>query len=567
MHVRLRLSKIRKVERLRFLMKRAYDVLPRQSRPLGFFTFPLFVSAVALVIVIGAFTISAAVYAAAQVRETNRQLALQSLTVVETVTEDLSDIVLLEARAVLQGAETPSLVPLRAGTVLERLSGRLQLLLESRGLSVVSVRLIPVDLLHAVELFDEQLRDAKVLRLMEAAETRRGAPEWAGIDSDILLSRAILSVQSLRSEAIVVARFDRSVILDRLAGLSEWTTLAVSWNGQRVISVDGPSSRALSIAPVGPTEGGWTLERTVAVGSILPALRFPLMLSFLAWILSVGAIALVGSVHSRRVRQRIGLLLDRIASIERGELGGLVPVSGTDDIATVSEGFNRMSGRLEEIMENLVQERSRVIAERKAATDARLEALILQIRPHFLFNVLDSINSIAVVQDQPDISRIVTKLGRVMRSLVAGTVLLQPLSLELTFVADLVSLYGLTLGGTIAFRQDIEDDTTAFPVPHLIFQPLVENAIVHGFRDVRDDPVIECTARRHGKEIVVEFWNNGEQLTAGYRDVNSDREDHIGLANVRRRLELTYGQSARLELINKAQGVAATIVFPDTEHS
>lgn len=538
-----------------------------QSYPASFTFLYLMVSATALIIVTAAFVVSTIVYASAQTRETNHQLARQALTLVDSVADDLSDIVLLESRAVLESAEVASLLPARPATALDRLSDRLEVLLQSRGLPVVSVRLIPVQLIAlGVPLAPPDDR-TDVRSLVDDALVRSGATVWSAVETDVLLARSILSVQSLRSEAVAVVRVDRSVFFDRLVGLSEWTALSINWNNEAIAAIKASSDRALATITIGPSPDGWSVERTVTAGSVIPVLRFPLMLSVLAWILSIGAITFVGTVHSRRVRERITILLDRIASIERGELGAVIPVTGRDEIATVSEGFNRMSVRLEEIMENLVQERSRVIAERKAATDARLEALILQIRPHFLFNVLDSINSIAVVQDQPDISRIVTKLGRVMRSLVAGTVHLQPLSLELTFVADLVSLYGLTLGGTIAFRQDIEDDTTAFPVPHLIFQPLVENAIVHGFRDVRDDPVIECTARRHGKEIVVEFWNNGEQLTAGYRDVNSDREDHIGLANVRRRLELTYGQSARLELINKTQGVAATIVFPDTEHS
>ena len=172
--------------------------------------------------------------------------------------------------------------------------------------------------------------------------------------------------------------------------------------------------------------------------------------------------------------------------------------------------------------------------------EAELRALRAQIQPHFLFNSLNSIN--ALVGSRPEEARRVCVLlaDFLRRTLVVGTRERVPFAEELTLVDDLLSIERVRFGDRLRYECVVEEGMREWLVPPLVLQPLVENAVTHGIAQCLDGGTVRLEARRKGDRLFVSIENP--------RDADAPRRPGtgIGLENVRRRLETTYGRAAEM---------------------
>ena len=172
--------------------------------------------------------------------------------------------------------------------------------------------------------------------------------------------------------------------------------------------------------------------------------------------------------------------------------------------------------------------------------EAELRALRAQIHPHFLFNSLNSINAL-VTADPQEARRVCILLGDFLRrSLTLGTRDRVAFSDELTLAEELLSIEKVRFGSRLRFETQVEEPARAWPVPPLVLQPLVENAVTHGIAQCLDGGTIRLEARPRGDRLFVAIDNP--------RDAEAPRRKGtgIGLDNVRRRLEALYGREAIL---------------------
>ncbi|NUO80861.1 histidine kinase [candidate division KSB1 bacterium] len=189
---------------------------------------------------------------------------------------------------------------------------------------------------------------------------------------------------------------------------------------------------------------------------------------------------------------------------------------------------------------------------------AQLQALKMQLHPHFLFNTL---NTIAVlIHENPQVAaRMLEQLSDLLRHTLknSGTqeVALQQ---ELEFLRLYLEIEQTRFGDRLTVRMNIAPDTLAARVPNLILQPLVENAIRHGVAKRRGPGMIGISAERENGVLRLRVRDNG------YGPVAIGESNHgIGLANTRARLQTLYGLQGELKLENIAEGGAlAEIVLP-----
>lgn len=193
----------------------------------------------------------------------------------------------------------------------------------------------------------------------------------------------------------------------------------------------------------------------------------------------------------------------------------------------------------------------------KRLVEARLQALQIQLNPHFLFNTLHAISAL-MHQDVDAADRMITRLGELLRHALESTDQQEvPLSEELDFLKRYLEIEQTRFGDRIQIQLDIAPDTSELLVPNLILQPLVENAIQHG---------IEPNARP-GK-IVVHASRADETLTlrvsdSGAGDSPKPFKEGVGLSNTRSRLRQLYGERQTFVLeAGLNGGVRATITLP-----
>jgi signal transduction histidine kinase len=219
-----------------------------------------------------------------------------------------------------------------------------------------------------------------------------------------------------------------------------------------------------------------------------------------------------------------------------------------------------------------VSDRARRLALRKSRLEAELvranlDALRLEIQPHFLFNTLNSIAALIRLKTNDKALDMLLGLSAMMRATIDRPVHhLTPLSAELDFVKQYVDLQAARFGDRLHVSYAVEPDCLVIQVPTFLLQPLVENALRHAVarKPGRSCLEIGATCRRDTLEVWV--TDDGVGLPPGF---NLDRDQGTGLKNIRVRLQQLYGPPARLAMTPQATGGTSVIITlpsrpPDT---
>jgi len=197
---------------------------------------------------------------------------------------------------------------------------------------------------------------------------------------------------------------------------------------------------------------------------------------------------------------------------------------------------------------------------RAQLAQAQLRALKMQLHPHFLFNTLHSISSL-VLEDPPKANNMIARLGDFLRlTLDHSDQQLVTLKEETEFVRCYLEIEQVRFADRLTVQFEVEPATLSAEVPHLILQPLVENAIQHAIAPHATPGRIEISAARHNDSLRLEVKDTGPGIGA----TNSSIEGHgLGLSNIRARLERLYGSNFSLEMTNgSSQGLTVTLVIP-----
>jgi len=191
---------------------------------------------------------------------------------------------------------------------------------------------------------------------------------------------------------------------------------------------------------------------------------------------------------------------------------------------------------------------------------AQLQALKMQLHPHFLFNTLHSISSL--VQENPEAAEaMIARLSELLRLSLENTGAQEvPLSTELEFVERYLEIEQIRFCDRLQVRFDIDPQTLDAEVPNLILQPLVENAIRHGILPDCTG-LIEIRSRLDGGKLLLQVIDNGPGLSC--EKPSSQSGSGVGLSNTRARLTAAYGKEHDFILRAASNGgVEAAILIP-----
>ena len=191
--------------------------------------------------------------------------------------------------------------------------------------------------------------------------------------------------------------------------------------------------------------------------------------------------------------------------------------------------------------------------------EARLLTLKAQIQPHFLFNTLNTI-ALMVRESPRDAERLITRLSELFRHALEGATIHEvPLADEVRFAAAYLEIEGARFEERLRVEWEIDPGALEARVPHLILQPLVENAIRHGIAPRSAAGRLRVAARRENGRVRLVVEDDGVGLDGASRPASPG----VGLTNVRARLAALYGPAGELALAARSGGgVTATLVFP-----
>lgn len=191
-------------------------------------------------------------------------------------------------------------------------------------------------------------------------------------------------------------------------------------------------------------------------------------------------------------------------------------------------------------------------------TQARLQALQMQLNPHFLFNTLHAISSL-MHKDVEAADRMLIRLSDLLRYALESTSEHEvTLRQELDFLDRYIEIEQTRFGERLTVQKEIAPDTLDGLLPNLLLQPIVENAIQHGIEPHGRPGRIVLKSSRAGGVLKIEVQDNGDGIPAG-----GPPSDGIGLSNSRARLRQLYGDRAEFTLANVPEGgLRVTIAVP-----
>jgi sensor histidine kinase YesM len=278
---------------------------------------------------------------------------------------------------------------------------------------------------------------------------------------------------------------------------------------------------------------------------------------------------LLSMVLARRLHKPIHKLQRIAFQFGSGNRSMRFLVSGEDEINDLGRTLNQMLDQIEELITNINREQD----EKRRM---ELHTLANQIRPHFLLNTLNAIKISLIMQSDSLHSEKINSLITLLRNYLRMD---EPSTLreECEVLWHYVSLMEMRSDMSIGLNMDYSEVAGSVLIPKLLLQPLVENAIVHGFVDRDRHSAIALDAQILSQHLVIAITDNGAGMTEKSLTMMNDRLheesieesgsfDHIGLRNILKRTRLTYGPEAAMWLVsNKDAGITVYLSFPILE--
>lgn len=280
----------------------------------------------------------------------------------------------------------------------------------------------------------------------------------------------------------------------------------------------------------------------------------------------LAAIAIISWLFTRSLTEPIRRLIRSMRKVEQGEFVVLEPAAREDEIGKLNQSYSRMVKRLQELVQAIEEkERQKQVAE--------VIALRARINPHFLYNTLNSIRMLAMIQGSAHLSTLIQSLSKLLQANMKLEKELVPLADEIDILKQYVLLMELRYTNQFAVDWRIPPSLERATVPSMLLQPLVENAIFHSIGDGDRKLRIGISAyvEDGSGDLLLVVEDNGSgmepaQLQEIRRrlDDAGQREQSIGITNVHERIWLRFGKPYGLSIDSSPQrGTRITIRLPN----
>lgn len=307
---------------------------------------------------------------------------------------------------------------------------------------------------------------------------------------------------------------------------------------------------------------GWKLVSYLPLGEVYASARPVLLLLVPFLLLCLLCNALIGRALSRSIQRPVLALVDSVRAIDRMHLTLIPAEYPYTELQQIAAKFNELLANLKDLIQ-------REYLAQIALGRAQLTALQAQIRPHFLFNTLQMLQTEILCGDPAEADRMIVAFSRLLRYTMEGADREVRLSQEVGYVRDYLALISRRYADTLITRIDIPEAAGDALVPKLLLQPLVENSIKHGFREnPAEGAMITLSAAVDGGTLRLRISDNGcgippERLAEVEAAIQGETHGAgIGLANVHRRIRALYGAPYGLRLQSGAEGTTAELLLP-----
>lgn len=378
----------------------------------------------------------------------------------------------------------------------------------------------------------------------------------------------VFEIQPLRGNLIGVVDDQGKVIYhsgSNWGGISDLTSVIEeiyreprTESGGRLETVDG--DKYLTVQIVSDLIG-WTTIGIVPTSELLREVHQIRRDMILVTVLVLLAVHIVSIVLSKQITKNLKRLHNTMKRVRGGQLKARPHIHTEDEVGQLSDMFSSMMTHVQELMEE-TEERG------KQKREAEYRALQSQINPHFLYNTLNTINYLSKIQQVPNIGEISAALVELMRFAVDQKRDLIPIREELELLKRYLSIQKYRFLDRVTVSIDAEESTLDCLIPKLVLQPIVENALLHGFgiSPEREGRITIKSYCRGDSDVIIDVTDNGvgisedqmESILKHESEQNVEGGTGIGISNVKDRIRLSFGEEYGISIVS-VPGILTTV--------
>lgn len=310
---------------------------------------------------------------------------------------------------------------------------------------------------------------------------------------------------------------------------------------------------------------GWRTVGVFSMDEVMSSVNTIVYILFTCVIISLVLVVIVSFKFSRTLTNPIFKLKRLMKQAESGDLTVRFNFQHNDEIGELGQSFNHMIARIDQLIQM-------VYVEQENKRTAEMKSLQEQIKPHFLYNTLDTISWMARDYDAEDIVRLVDALTNMFRIGLSHGKDIITVKEEITHVSNYLYIQKIRYKDKLNYVIHVDESLYAIEVPKLILQPLVENAIYHGVKAKRGGGTITITGVPEGENLVFTVQDNGagmpqekvEELNRRMSERSVlDEKKSFGLFYIRERIQLCYGKGYGVHVESTlGEGTRVTITLP-----
>ncbi|HHV98714.1 MAG TPA: sensor histidine kinase [Clostridiaceae bacterium] len=366
------------------------------------------------------------------------------------------------------------------------------------------------------------------------------------------------------NDETIIAHSDKSVIGKKLKGNSELNNRISKMNrenGSFFFRINGQDQFLIySISKY----TGWRYIVMVPASEMHSKIGemqefFTIIISIIAFMV-LGITILLSNIFYKPLEK----LVSAMQMIENRNLDVKIDDKRADEYQRVYKGFNDMVSELKRLIKDLTNEKI-------LKKEAEIKLLQAQINPHFLYNTLESIHSIAKIKKVEEIALMVSSLSKFYRIRLSGGKDIVTLKEAVELVKDYLTIQNIRFKGKISYNFDISDELMKYKVPKLILQPVVENSIYHGIERRKGNGILNIYGMLEKNDLNLVVEDNGvgiekeslEELQKSIEDESFEDSKNFALKNLNQQIKLKYGQNYGLSIKSEyGQGTCVTIRLP-----
>ena len=310
---------------------------------------------------------------------------------------------------------------------------------------------------------------------------------------------------------------------------------------------------------------GWRTVGVFSMDEVMSSVNTIVYILFTCVIISLVLVVIVSFKFSRTLTNPIFKLKRLMKQAESGDLTVRFNFEHNDEIGELGQSFNHMIARIDQLIQM-------VYVEQENKRTAEMKSLQEQIKPHFLYNTLDTISWMARDYDAEDIVRLVDALTNMFRIGLSHGKDIITVKEEITHVSNYLYIQKIRYKDKLNYVIHVDESLYAIEVPKLILQPLVGNAIYHGVKAKRGGGTITITGVPEGENLVFTVQDNGagmpqekvEELNRRMSERSVlDEQKSFGLFYIRERIQLCYGTGYGVHVESAlGEGTRVTITLP-----